>query len=418
MLLQSKAILLFLIMFIQIAMCFGQDSTQIIYTQEPDTTSVKQRFIDQYENVFMTRIPTRHMLKYGTAFYPVNNVLLKPGRIGFLAAEIGYEFKISPELSIGANASLTNKATDDPLAFRTYSVNIQSRWYFDIKKRIREGKSANNFSGNYVALSFGKSAKYPSESHSMTSIGAEFGVQRRLLNDGRIEFAIGVNYQKYRNDYFLEGVSFNGELISELAITTRTSLGGALGDWKRTDRPPLCEILHCEQELNKQWKVLWPSIYLSSRIKKSTIALGYERKLWKSPLSLNTQVYFDYRNLRLPLPLVSANFKDQFYQLQPSLQLRYYFLQKYAIRRGLGGNNLSGIYVGPEMEYIHFSSKLGPDFKSFRHLGPGFVIGIQKTLFQRIYLDMYGSWSRNIINKEPGIKVGQGSLRIGLGWAI
>lgn len=43
---------------------FAQDTTRIVFSQEADTL-VKQRFIDRYENIFMTKVPTRHMLKLG-----------------------------------------------------------------------------------------------------------------------------------------------------------------------------------------------------------------------------------------------------------------------------------------------------------------------------------------------------------------
>jgi hypothetical protein len=397
---------------------FGQDSTQIRFTEEADTLFAKQRFIDQYEAVFMTRVPTRHMFKYGSAIYPVNNILFNPNRIGILTAEVGYEFKISSAISIGANVSLTNKATKDPQSFKTYSANIQGRWYFDMKKRIREGRSANNFSGNYFAVSYNTSKKSPSQSPALTNLGIEFGVQRRLFNDGRIDFAIGLGYQKYRSDYFIEEAAITTEFIKDIALATHTSLGGAFGDWKRTDHLPICEILHCDQELNKQWKILWPNIYLSSRIRKTTFALGYERKLGKSPLSLNAQAYFDYRDISLIPKAIYPNFKDQFYQIHPSLQMRYYVLQKYAMRRGLGGNNLSGVYLGPLVDYIDFKSKFGSEENYAQHLGPGAVFCFKKTLFQRIYFDFSGSWSWNTLHANPGSKTSQSSLRIGLGWAI
>jgi hypothetical protein len=42
----------------------AQDSIKVSYSQEPDML-VKQRFIDRYENVFMTKVPTRQMFKVG-----------------------------------------------------------------------------------------------------------------------------------------------------------------------------------------------------------------------------------------------------------------------------------------------------------------------------------------------------------------
>jgi hypothetical protein len=414
----KKSALLFLILSFALANTYAQDNTPVTFSEEADTSFVSQHFIDQYEAVFMTLVPTRHMFKYGSGIYPVSNIFLSPGRIGILTAEAGYEFKISPAFSIGADFSITNKTTSDPKTLKTYAVNTKGRWYFDMNKRIREGKNANNFSGDFFALSFDKRTRYTFEPHSLTSLGIEFGVQRRLFNDGRAEFTIGLNYQKYSSNYFISDAGLSTEMISDIALVTHTSLGGAFGDWKRAPQPPLCEILHCEQELNQQWKILWPNIYISSRIGKASLAFGYERKLARSPLSVNAQLNLDYRNIRIIPAAVYPDFKDNLYQIQPSLELRYYFLQKYATRRGLGGNNLSGLYVGPLADFIDFNSTFGAERKSFQHLGAGSVLGFQKTLFQRIYFDLYGSWSWNMLHTNAITKTGQGSLRLGLGWAI
>ncbi|TLV01529.1 hypothetical protein [Dyadobacter luticola] len=410
--------LLIVLLFLSVASAYGQDGTHITFSEEQDTSAVSQRFIDQYEAVFMTKIPTRHMFKYGSAISPVNGIFLRPGRIGVLTAEAGYEFKVTPAFSLGANFNITNKTPGNPQSLNTYAANVQARWYFDMNKRIRAGKNANNFSGNFLAFSWNNSVRQATEVLSLRSVGLLFGVQRRLFNDGRIEFTVGLDYQKYQNNYFLNEPGLALQEVKDVALSTHISLGGAFGDWKRTSNPPFCEILRCDEELNQQWKIQWPGIYLSSKIKKANLAFGYERKIEESPLSVNVQVNVDYRNNHLLPTTVYPTFKDRVSQVQPSLEIRYYFLQKYMARRGLGGNNLSGIYVGPLAEYINFDSELGLEKAFFKHLGAGAVLGFQKTLFRRVYFDIYGSWSWNTLKTGPTAKSGQGTVRLGLGWAI
>src|SRR5690349_4619694 len=43
----------------------AQDTLRVTYSEEPDTLIVRQKFIDRYDNVFMTRVPTRNLFKAG-----------------------------------------------------------------------------------------------------------------------------------------------------------------------------------------------------------------------------------------------------------------------------------------------------------------------------------------------------------------
>ncbi|MCE7067168.1 hypothetical protein [Dyadobacter sp. CY326] len=57
-----KKFLLALIMLNVFQLAYAQDSTNVSFSQEVDTL-VKQRFIDRYENLFMTKVPTGQMFK-------------------------------------------------------------------------------------------------------------------------------------------------------------------------------------------------------------------------------------------------------------------------------------------------------------------------------------------------------------------
>ena len=95
-----KIILFLLLVFI----CWqanAQDSTKITYSQEVDTLQ-KQRFIDRYENVFMTKVPTRHMFKIGLSQYyqALPAPLLDDKLLNSASLQLGYEFKFLPSFSL------------------------------------------------------------------------------------------------------------------------------------------------------------------------------------------------------------------------------------------------------------------------------------------------------------------------------
>lgn len=70
-------------------LCRGQDSVPIMYAEETDSLP-KQYFIDRYENVFMTKVPTRQMLKLDYTGSDYRGT-------GF---QLGYEYKVLPTLSL------------------------------------------------------------------------------------------------------------------------------------------------------------------------------------------------------------------------------------------------------------------------------------------------------------------------------
>lgn len=415
-----KKNVLFLILLFLFKSAFGQDSTQITFTEEPDTL-VKQRFIDRYENVFMTKMPSRHMFKLNMSFNPANAQDFNPIDIQHLTYEVGYEYKVLPAFSIGLNVAGTNPYYFDNGRFRgILSGNVQLRWYYDMKKRIREGKNANNFSGNFIGAVVEKRLRYDWEKTTLLSIGIEFGFQRRFLNHGRVEFGVGIFYQQYADGFFEDEGFTTGRNVSDFIITTRTNLGLAFGDWKRAKRIPLCDIINCERFVGHQLKVLWPKVSIGNRLIKGTMGISYEKKIAKSPVSINLQIFADYRKLTYLNSLIidQTNFFNSSYQIQPSIQIRYYYLQKRNMRRGTGGNNLSGLYAGPYSDYVSFSDAKFRIKSNKELLGVGFIAGYQKTLLKNAYVDIFGAQSWNILPDGPGRPSLLRSARIGFGLAF
>lgn len=71
---------------------------------------------------------------------------------------------------------------------------LEPRYYYNLKRRIAQGRSANNLSANYFALRYSQSSIYASE---LTSINTEtfitpvWGFQRRLFKRGYIGYQVG-----------------------------------------------------------------------------------------------------------------------------------------------------------------------------------------------------------------------------------
>jgi hypothetical protein len=394
---------------------YSQDSTEIKFSEEQDTL-VKQRFIDRYENVFMTKVPTRHMFKLSLTFVPNYLFAVDNNAVQTTSYGLGYEFKISPILSVGTDVFI-NGGWGGAIGFvGALDGNIYGRWYYDMRHRINEGINVNNFTGNYIAVIAGKRWGKSETDYQLSSIGIEFGLQRRFLNNGRIEFAIGASYQQYSKGHYPIQLGYGVHKASDFAIASRTSMGLAFGDWKRNKNIEMCEVLRCDENISQQWKLLWPKIYLSSQFIQGTIGLAYERKFGSSPVSVNAQVITDYLRIALNEPASYPKIISNDVQVWPSLQLRYYLDQKQAIRNGKGGQNLSGLYLGPHSDFVFYQSEtIYGEGRPKRHLGLGAAAGFQQTLFGKAYVDLSVSVSHNLLNTQPEVKHLLASFRAGFG---
>jgi len=424
-------ILVFILFFTNVV--FAQDSTQISYSEIQDTL-VKQRFIDRYENVFMTKVPTRHMFKVGISQYNggENRPLFKEKPFYDLALQIGYEFKFLPAFSIALSSHIPNYGISSNLktALSNTLLDAQLRWYFDMKRRIRTGKSANNFSGNYIALNyyqFGTVIQDPKIKFD-TQIGLRFGIQRRFFNSGYLDFSMGLHQE---NQWFYYG------LLHNWTFSTQTSLGFAFGDWKKAKDIAVCDVFLCEENIEEQWKIKLPELTFGYYLNRIRAGVAYERRIKTSPLTLNLQFdvgiskgynYFSSNelfNLKGPdsryrgIMALSRELSMSF-----AIQPRYYFLQKSQLRRSKSNNGISSLYTGLNIEYNLYLGKHGfygfnPDYtlphfnQNTLHVGP--MIGFQQRVFKNGYIDLNTSYNykREFYNSENSFGF-RGNLSVGL----
>ncbi|MCF2447424.1 hypothetical protein L0657_25950 [Dyadobacter sp. CY345] len=419
-----KKSILFLISLFLFKSVFGQDSTKIIFTEEPDTL-VKQRFIDRYDNVFMTKVPTRHMFKIGISQYyqPIQFSLSDDKILNNSSLMLGYEFKFLPAFSIALSSHLPVYSAEIPSRYIGYNFvyDAQLKWFFDMKNRIREGKSANNFSGNYIAVNYTLTGE-PVDRKNDETIGIKVGFQRRVLNSGFLDFAFAFQQQD---------IGFSYGITKLWQFSTQISFGYAFGDWVSSKKRPLCDILLCEEEIANQWKIKVPELTFGYYLNRMRYGVAYEHMIKRTPFSLNWQYdlnlmqgYSYTKGSVYPTVLdtygsVVTKEITQFFTLQP----RYYFLQKRNQRRGRNTNSLSGFYAGINAEYAmhhgHHNTMSGqPDVNLAKYtIYSGLLLGIQQRLFQHGYLDFNTSFNHK---HEFSSSVNSTGFRgnLGLGFAF
>lgn len=429
----GKSIILFLFVTVWLAgNAFGQDSLGIISTQQEMGEVRKQRFIDRYENVFMTKEPTRHMLKVGfMPFYGWRSGERHRDYSGNIGISVGYEYKVAPAFSIGIegffSGGVASWAGEKGMRFLGESgVSVQSRWYYEMKNRIRDGHSASNFSGNYLGITYDRYINWNSGSgrSAFSRMGAEWGMQRRFFNNGFFDFGAGLYYQfdgHLRTN--LSGLEIPENLSMKgyrLGISSRAVIGLALGDWKKKTGLPVCEVLRCHEVVSSQFTVSWPDFYIGRYTQSLAGGLGFEQKLFGS-ISAKARVdgfilNQSYKTNDMEGSIFTA-------EAVSALQLRYYAFQRKLRKTGKGGYDLNGFYVGPVAEHSVFRNRYvtkntGSEVETggtINALRAGIVAGYQRTLFKNAYIDLDWRITRNLWSSEPGYQRPLSQLRLSFG---
>lgn len=395
------------------ARSFCQDSVSMSYSEEQDTLK-PIRFIDRYENIFMNKVPTKNIFKLGISQYQQSIPYALYNDKGFKnsAVQISYEHKLSQEYSVAlyGQMPLVGNAIPASWILKNTAVGAQFRWYYDMRRRISSGRSANNFTGNYLALEL--SNTFAMSKASIVQIRT--GFQRRFLNFGFLDLSIGLR----QNFPFAEAKS-----LSNWNIFSEISFGIALGDWKRAAIPSMCELVRCEQHVSRQIKVQIPDVKFGKSQKLLGGSVAYELALGKSPISLNFQYdlslqradnylqgYFDTpSHSGWYAGITESEERSQTFSMQP----RFYVNQRKRLQLGKVGNGLSGIYVGMNLEMAAYKGThvvFNPWLHTPEHTVKatwqayrvGALMGLQRRLFEKGYIDFNLSY-----NSEKNRNVGQ-----------
>lgn len=150
----------------------------------------------------------------------------------FYPVSISYERKISEQFSVGLNCSYYFKRMyysyydGEPIL----NITPSFKYYYQMKRKIKAGKSANNFHGNYFALKIDGIFKV-SDKHYLTIYpnNDTFSERKRkLTSEPFISLEWGIQRRIWKSGYFNVGpfVNFNHETAR---VGARLSIGLGFG---------------------------------------------------------------------------------------------------------------------------------------------------------------------------------------------
>jgi hypothetical protein len=221
----------FLLIFIfSIPSLAQKDSVKVDYSEEnPEKSDFNIK--EKYKYLRKNMVKEKGLFKIAVldANFGINNQIFaffdhhERGRL------LAYERKLSPSFSaIIYNLNyfglgiLHQTSLDSTRLFNSTGLGV--RYYHSQKRRIAEGKTANNFSDNYFAFQINNlkiihynfpKANYPKQL-SQPTVDLLYGIQRRIGKFGYFDWNFGVRYDQI--NYVKKQHKLPIDLISNFAI--------------------------------------------------------------------------------------------------------------------------------------------------------------------------------------------------------
>jgi hypothetical protein len=340
-----------------------EDSLTVEYRQETDTFQ-PATFANMQAYVFMEQVETPSLWKLPLIGVGSQQSEYEIGANAFPAPRsfIEYERKLNSFLSLNMGVGFGASILNSEFQVDHAGLNVEPRWYLGMRKKVANGESANNLSGNYIGLQLsafqyqgvndnreaGQFVSWYENSTLPQTTGMaallNFGIQRRILRRGYFNIKAGVGASYYQ-DTDLGYDAVNDQVFLEVdegwhpAFQAELTYGLAFGQGK-PDEGRLCDALLCFQEESRLLKINFANLIngLNRDYYSGSLALAYEQKLGASPFSLQLDVTGQYTGYSNQLSRLRNGY------VEVGFEPRYYYNLNKRIAQGKSGNNLSANY--------------------------------------------------------------------------
>jgi len=184
----------------------SNDSLRTEYSVEMVDLS-RQRMQEAFQYITRAHVEEKTLIKVGASL-PLPAWGGAIGLMGGIGTEFGLERKLTPSFSVQALMTGQIYRNGDIATHYSASVPVSLRYYYAMARRIRNGRGANNFSGNYLGLQvnntlFGnqhydqlyfsggvygtRRANAYSGFELASSVALQWGLQRRIGRRGYLE---------------------------------------------------------------------------------------------------------------------------------------------------------------------------------------------------------------------------------------
>jgi hypothetical protein len=356
------------------------------YTQEAQQDS-SIAYLSPMEYAFMMHEETNWLLKANLLMLEQAN-----GRY-YLNTKFSLEKRIAKGFSLNAVLfDYTHFASGDVYSY-DLSFSLESRWYYKMRKNIREKKSEANLSGAYFALgaAYRKSRSKSDKSeyafnNNSVPIFVKWGMQSRFLKRGYVDFGVATG----------SNISLNDGTPTTFFLSTYVDAGLAFTrDKQKLDFDKLCPVLRCHAADKFLLKTNLVDIIDLTYLRKTLIGsfrpnISAEIKLGTSPFSINTK-------LSGGLIYSKDRYNDIYtFKVAPTVLIegRWFYNLHRRMLMGKSGNGLSANYIalGGIFRGEYRTTKYTSDGHGYKNNieVSGIILrtGIQRLISEHLYFDL------------------------------
>jgi len=448
-----QKLIIYIILLLPILATAQTDSVKVSYSEEKVEKFEKTTLIDEYEKAFGNNRVVKSSLRIAfnrtrSSFLP--DRFITPDQSIFRYVEPIFQFEQKIGIDKSLIASFNSYTRKNELVWRK-DIGLEARWYYEMKKRVEAGKQQPNITGKYISL---KAEANPYR-YNPKSRFTEFIIQQGVpvfmfratstysINWGwqfgnNLDFGFSVGL-KHGNKSIInsEGIWVNERVSSEIGITpfiatnAQTALGLYL-PFKRKTAGNYCDFLQCNYEVKQLFKLNFNNaFYLDRYSQNAKLDFAYERKIGRSPFSINSNAVLNARNgfhytlighreIVVTGPNVANHtmvvgtyspkmISSQNYNFGLMEQLRYYVGMKNRVSKGKSANNLSGLYIGTLVNYQLITDR-GPSLNnnnetiiskdSYNGFNVGLGIGYQVQTNRHSFMDVSLNFIRQKVSYE------------------
>ncbi|MFY7911825.1 MAG: hypothetical protein ACOVO2_19845 [Emticicia sp.] len=385
------------------------DSVKVSFSEEKVEQFEKTTLLDEYDKAFggnrIVKSAVRLNLQSGIDEKPI--------------LSLQFEAKIQNDKSITIWCG-QGIASSSP----NLNIGLESRWFYEMKNRVKRKIQNANLTGNYLSLRavyspYSEPNYYKNGggyTYNMIEPNAAFSVNWGKQFGNNLDFGLSAGVKQGKETY----INSRGDLVNNdssptshtwfVSTTSRMGLGLYFPHKKQLPNN-YCEFLHCNYEVKKLLKVnINNAIYADKYNQSIRGDISYEHKIASSAFSINSNLVLSFTNKRnfqqigrrdsvtkkdngfsiLQIPVFSSLKQNtSIFTLEIHEQVRYYIYMKQRISKGKSANNLNGIYTGLHFSYRNNIGSLAPEnFYYSPKTTLGITYGYQTQTNKKSFLDI------------------------------
>lgn len=339
------------------------------------------RALDRLASVFGTKDAARIALKWNALALLPPAVHTAEGPLGWKGMyggetpfSLSLEGKFLPAFSLVGTMSGSMYRSDQTFPNFVWEQRVEPRFYYEMPRRARAGKQADNLSANYISLEYRRKTQTslsfeganPLLEFSQRTFTLRTGLQRRFFEWGWFDLSLGIGRTRRGFQSFYQQQTWSER---RTIFDPRLSAGLLFGDFrpKKVGKSARCAVFNCDEDDFSFGKFDLFGLLVPQRGGlRGRLSVAWEMKMGRAPLSLELEAMAPYSVAREEFS-PGQFYSDGYLGIGTGAEPRLFLGKK--------RQNLNGFFVGWNGQIVWLTGQE-------RQVRSTPVVGLQSRLFR------------------------------------